>query len=116
MDELDVPIFKKTYDLYKGFHALRNTIPKADRHTLWQTIETTSLSIIEHLFLAGQRALDSKHIPLEQASVQLNLLRILVRLTKDTKVIDLKKYTQIQQDIDEIGRMLGGWIKSTREV
>lgn len=70
--------------------------------------------MIESLFLAGQRSKEAKCTPLEQASVQLNLLRILVRLAKDTKAIDLKKYAQIQQIIDEIGRMLGGWIKSTK--
>lgn len=70
--------------------------------------------MIESLFLAGQRSKEVKCIPLEQASVQLNLLRILVRLAKDTKAIDLKKYTQIQAIIDEIERMLGGWIKSVK--
>jgi hypothetical protein len=32
---------------------------------------------------------------------------------RDTNTIDLKKYVLMQQLIDEIGRMLGGWIKST---
>ena len=33
------------------------------------------------------------------------------RIAKDTKVLDTAKYAKIQQQIDEIGRMLGGWIK-----
>ncbi len=114
MEELDIPIFSKTYDLYKALHALRNTVPKIDRHALWQRIEQTTLHVIEHLLLAGQRSKEAKHTPLEQASVHLNLLRILIRLAKDTKSIDLKQYARIQQHIDEIGRMLGGWIKSIR--
>lgn len=89
-------------------------MPKADRYMLWQRIEWATLTVIEQLLLAGQRGKEAKHAPLEQASVQLNLLRILIRLTKDTKIIDLKKYALIQQDIDEIGRMLGGWLKSTK--
>lgn len=70
--------------------------------------------MIESLFNAGQRSGEAKRTPLEQASVQLNLLRILIRLAKDTKAIDLKKYAHVQQIIDEIGRMLGGWIKSVK--
>lgn len=114
MEALDIPIFQKTYGLYKTFHALRKDVPKADRHGLWQRVEETSLKIIERLLLAGQRSGETKKAPMEQASVELNLLRILLRLAKDTKVIDLKKYAQIQQSVDEIGRMLGGWIKSLR--
>jgi hypothetical protein len=33
---------------------------------------------------------------------------------KDVKAIDNKKYTIIQSEVDEIGRMLGGWIKSLK--
>jgi hypothetical protein len=35
---------------------------------------------------------------------------------KETKVFDLKKYTVLQEKIDEIGRMLGGWIRSSSNV
>jgi len=52
---------------------------------------------------------------LEQTSVRLNVLRVLVRLMKDVKAIDNAKYLTIEQGLDEIGRMLGGWIRSTKE-
>lgn len=32
---------------------------------------------------------------------------------KENKSLDMKKYTLLQGIIDEIGRMLGGWIKSS---
>jgi hypothetical protein len=31
---------------------------------------------------------------------------------KEIRAIDLKKYTLFQGHINEIGKMLGGWIKS----
>jgi len=34
---------------------------------------------------------------------------------KEVKTIDNKKYATLQELVDEIGRMLGGWIKSTKE-
>ena len=49
------------------------------------------------------------------ASHNLNLLRILIRLAKDTKIIDFKRYESLQNNIDEIGRMLGGWIKQVKD-
>lgn len=114
MDELNVPIFGKAYDLYKAFHLQRNGVPKQDRYTLWQRIETAGIALIELLFLAGQRRGEAKREPLEQASVTLNLLRVLIRLAKDTKTIDLKAYAEFQVTIDDIGRMLGGWLKSVQ--
>ncbi len=113
MEELDIPILRSIYELYKSFHQFRSLVPKADRYTLWQRSENTVLEILESILLASQAAKQGKRAHLDLASVKLNTLRLLVRLAKDTKVIDIKKYIAIQQSIDEIGRMLGGWIKST---
>jgi hypothetical protein len=38
-----------------------------------------------------------------------------IRLTVDIKVLPMKKAVPIQERLDEIGRMLGGWIKSIRQ-
>ena len=111
---MEVPIFAKAYDLYKLLASYRSGIPKADRYTLWQRAEETSLSVIELLLFTSQSEKETKAALLAQASIKLNLLRILVRLARDTKAIDLRKYTQAQQIMDEIGRMLGGWIKSAK--
>lgn len=113
MDELSVPIFRKAYDLYKALHLRRNNVPKNDRHTLWQRIETRGLALIEQLFLAGNQRGSAKQAPLEQANLTLNVLRLLVRLAKDTRTIDVKIYAELEVLIDEIGRMLGGWIKAS---
>jgi hypothetical protein len=42
------------------------------------------------------------------------MLRVFLRLAHDTKTIDQKKYIALQAITDEIGRMLGGWLKSLR--
>ena len=52
---------------------------------------------------------------LERASLKLNFLRVFIRLMKEVKTLDNKKYVSLQEDVDEVGRMLGGWIKSTKE-
>ncbi|MBI3332081.1 diversity-generating retroelement protein Avd [Candidatus Peregrinibacteria bacterium] len=114
MEELDIPILKKSYELYKAFHGWRALVPKADRYTLWQRAENVILDILEDILSAGQSPKNGKLAHLEQASIKLNLLRLFVRLRKDTKVLDMKKTVHLQQLIDEIGRMLGGWIKSLR--
>lgn len=112
MEQLEIPILKKFYGLYKDFHTFRSSIPKQDRHTLWQKCENLSLELLELVLLASQRTKNEKLSSLETASVKLNILRFLVRLAREIKVIDDKKYLALETAIDEIGRMLGGWIKS----
>lgn len=115
MSELDIPIFKKSYDLYRVFYGYRLNVAKQDRYVLWQRCEDGLLDVIEHILLASQSSPKDKLPILEKTSVRLNVLRVLVRLMKDVKAIDDKKYIAIEQGLDEIGSQLGGWIRSTKE-
>ena len=114
VDEFDIPIFKKIYDLYKEIAALRKTVSKQDRYTLWQRVESVALDLVENILEASALFKHEKGPLLTRASTKLNLLRFLIRLASDIKAIDGKKYTMLQQHIDEVGRMLGGWIKSIK--
>ena len=67
------------------------------------------------ILLASQLSKAEKMPHLERVSAKLNVLRIFLRLAKDTKLLDLKKCLLLQEIVDEIGRMLGGWMKSIRE-
>jgi hypothetical protein len=115
MNDFDIPIFKKTYDLYKTFCGYRVLIPKQDRYTIGERTETVILDVLEGIIWASQTAKAEKLPMLEKTSMKLNFLRVFVRLMKDTKAIDSKKYVLLESQVDEIGRMLGGWIKSTKE-
>lgn len=112
MNDFDIPILKKTYDLYRAFHEYRRVVPKQDRFTIFERSENLILDIIEALLSAGYGERTSKVSALERASTKLNVLRFLIRLMKETRALDNKKYTALQEMIDEIGRMLGGWIRS----
>lgn len=114
MDEFDIPIFKKSYDLYKLFYGYRLSVPKQDRYTIWQRSENIMLDAIESILLASQTYKMEKLPILNRASMKLNFLRIFLRLMKETKAIDQKKYITLEELIDEIGRMLGGWIRSIK--
>jgi four helix bundle protein len=114
MDDFDIPIFKKTYDLYKTFYGYRNLIPKQDRYTICERCDTLILDVLQNILVASKLQKGEKLSALEAASAKLNFLRVFIRLMKETKAIDNKKYLALQSAIDEIGRMLGGWIRSVK--
>jgi 23S rRNA-intervening sequence protein len=114
MEDFEIPIFKKSYELYKLIHEMRIKVAKQDRHTLWQRLENKLLDVLENLLIASSTTKEQKLPLLLQASNSLNVSRIFIRLAKDTKVIDLRKYEYFQARTDEIGRMLGGWIKQVK--
>ena len=52
---------------------------------------------------------------LKTASNKIDFLKYLIRIAYDIKSINLKRYILLQENIVEIGKMLGGWIKSTTQ-
>jgi hypothetical protein len=112
MTDADIPILKKAYDLYRTFNEYRRLVPKSDRFTIYERSEGAILDMVECILEAGYSKSSDKVAILERASMKLNLLRFFVRLMKETRSIDAKKYIALQTHIDEIGRMLGGWIRS----
>lgn len=114
MSDVETPIVKKVYELYRLLYSYRQNIPKSERYGLWLRTENSCLELLELILAAAQETKAAKFLPLKTASVKLNALRIFIRLAKDTKAIDLKKYVALQSLIDEIGRMLGGWLRSVR--
>jgi len=109
----DIPIFTKTYDLYKKFYLYIPTFPRNDRYTFAQRCEVVLLDMLESIILASNLSKKEKLPTLRKASIKLDLLRVLFRLGKDLKIIENKKYISLENDINEIGKMIGGWIKTT---
>jgi len=115
MQEFEIPIVKKIYELYKDFHLLRTKVPKEDRHTIFQKCDNLILELLEQILEASQLFKDRKLDALQRASRKLSFLRIFFRLMKDVHSINLKTYVSFEERIDEIGRMIGGWIRSSKE-
>lgn len=113
MQQLNLPIVQKTYELYQELHQFQRAIPKADRYTLWQRCENTTLEILEELIRTICLPQVERRQPLFNVSVQVNMLRVFVRLSFEVRAISQKKYFSLEKKIEEIGRMLGGWIKAS---
>lgn len=67
------------------------------------------------IITAGYLPREQKMPILQKASIKLDLLKILLRISFETACIDSKKYQRLAAYLVEIGKMLGGWIKSTKK-
>lgn len=111
---LDIPIFAKLYDFYKNLSLAIATFPKTKRYSLGQKLDQIALELIEFVIRAGYLSREQKLPVLEKSVVSVDLLKILLRLAKDTKALDNKKYLALENTLQEIGRMVGGWKRSLK--
>lgn len=77
-----------------------------------QRCEGHILEVLEGIMTAAQISGTKKLATLEGTSAKLDMLKVFIRLAADLNVLSDKRYVVCQNYAQEIGRMLGGWIKS----
>lgn len=108
----EVPILKKTIELYCTYYGYLQLFPKKDKYTLGATCERYIISVVELLLEASYAPKERKRDRIAAANTKFEALKVFVRILKQLKIIDQKKYLTLQASIQEIGRMLGGWLRS----
>lgn len=86
--------------------------PKSEKYSLGQKIENLILEILEFSLKTVYSPKQEKLSLLKEIDIKVNLLKTLLRLANEIKSLDNKKYLILQEKLQEIGRMIGGWIKS----
>ena len=109
----DAPIIKKIFDFYLIFHVESQKFPKSEKYTIAEKIKNIVLTVLELIIQAVSEK--EKIFLLKKAQTKLDLLKLLIRLCCDLKIINSKKYLELEEKLQEIGRMLGGWIRSLKQ-
>jgi len=74
-------------------------------------IDSLFIEIIELLFVASYLGKQEKLPYLQKAIRKLDVLKFFFQVSWEIKALDNKKYISISERLNEIGRMLGGWIR-----
>lgn len=104
-------IFQKIYDFILWLYPLINRIPKSHRLILGRSIEEEGIKILLLSIEANKLRDNSRMIVQQKMSDELDKLRILVRLTKDLHFMSISQYQHAAEKINEIGKILYGWMK-----
>ena len=92
-----------------GYVALRQ-FPAFERHVLSAEMRQQMWELLRLVVVCNKRY--HKRTTLQELDAALDLLRCQVRLAKGLGYLDFKKYEHWAKLNDEIGRMIGGWLKS----
>jgi len=85
--------------------------PRDQKFVLGDRIETKVLDVQERCLRAYYSKDKREH--LVEANLGLEVVRHLVRLSYDLRIINAQRYGVISEKVDEVGRMVGGWIKNS---
>lgn len=84
--------------------------PRSRRFTLGERIEDGLLEVLELLVEAAYTR--NKDASLRRANLKLEVVRHLWRLAHELKVMASRQYEHGARLIDDLGRQIGGWLRS----
>lgn len=102
-------IVKKIRDMIKYNHIMLKQFPKEEKYLLANKIRELSYKIFEGAIIVNKKF--HKKTTLSEMNVNHELLRQLVNLAYELKYIDHQKHRVSQLNLNEVGKMIGAWIK-----
>ena len=113
--EAETPIFTKTYDFLAWLVPLSNHFPRSHRHTVTRRLLDAALDFQERLVEANNLRGRTRLETLALADSQLDKVRFYLRLAHHWQWINPGQYEHAGRQVAELGRLLGGWQRLTRQ-
>jgi hypothetical protein len=110
-NEQELVVITKVYDLILWSCNHTGRFPRNHRFVLGERIERNLYGLLETLIRAKYTR--QRRELLEVANLSLEILRFQVRLAKDLQCLKQNSYAFASKAIDEIGRLVGGWLRSS---
>ncbi|MBU1952531.1 four helix bundle protein [Patescibacteria group bacterium] len=112
----DLPILSKTAAAYKTWHECLIHFPRLDKYTLGIKIDNLFCNLIELLLEACHTNREAKLEIITTACVRLDALKYFAKIAWELKAMDNKNYACLSVNLNEIGKMLGGWKKQAQNI
>lgn len=114
-DRMQSPLFSKTTDFMIWLLDHTEKFPKSERFRMGKRLEDSVFQFYE-LLIEATRSTKRKRALLVQADVELEKLRLFIRMSQRRKLTSISQYHFAAGFLVELGKLLGGWLKSVSEV
>ncbi len=99
----------KSKDAYKSWLHILKDFPRFERFGLGDAIDKQFIKFLEKVAETSFMPINQKLYGLNDCILKLDTLKFLLQLAWELKIIHTTKYSALSIQIEEVGRMLGGW-------
>ncbi len=110
MSSVELPLFVHWEKTLRDILCRSEKFPKRVRFTFSSRVDNLALDVLE--LIVEARYMKDKSAVLAKANLQLEKLRVLLRICHEERHLDHKGFEHAARNIDEAGRMIGGWLRS----
>jgi hypothetical protein len=109
----NLPVYKACYSLLLLlFNSVRN-MQRDYRYTLGESMKNELIALITNIYRANCR-IEKKQL-LTTARENIEVVRLLLRLSKDLKQFPLKQFVMANEKVESISKQLTAWERSCKK-
>lgn len=109
-----LPIYKAAYDLLDAITDLAKNMPRDFKQSIGGKLRDECIDIITLIFRANVSQEKAPHLTLLLESLQ--VCELLVRLSRDKRMISINQYAKVVDITTSIGKQANGWRRSAASV
>ena len=109
----ELKILQKIFDMMEYGYAALAQYPKSEKFALVADIKRSMDTMLERAIEAQKKYY--KKTTLQELDVEVMKLKAYLRLSQNLGFLPMKKYEIWSEKVVEIGKMLGGWLKSVNQ-
>jgi hypothetical protein len=109
----NLPVYKLGYDLLIEIYKRSKNFSREYKYTIGEKLKAESLEMLIYVYKANKSKKENRLENIELARKNLEVIRLLLRVTKDLKIITIKGFTYLNLKIEELSKQLTAWQKYT---
>lgn len=108
---LHLPIYIKTYEFIKFVYRVVRQFRKEYKYTLGVELQKITWQILDEIIRTNSLPDSEKKEGIEKISQLFDKFKIRFRFAYEIDLLTDKKFGIVQKEMEEIGKMIGGWRK-----
>jgi len=106
----NLPVYKTSYDLLVELFNLTTNFSREYKFTIGEKLKNETVVMIVAIYRANSS--HDKREKIQSARESVEVIRLLLRLLKDLKQINMNKFIMLSEKLESVSKQLAAWQKS----
>jgi hypothetical protein len=112
----ELPVYKLGYDLLIQTYQRTAVFSREYKYTLGERLKNETTAMLINIYKANKSPKETRQQYIDQARQNVEVVRLLLRLCKDLKIIGMKGFVALNMQVEELSKQLALWQKYTAGV
>ena len=109
----ELPVYKTGYDLLIAIYQRTSIFTREYKYTMGERLKNETLELLINIYKSNKSKQETRLQYIEAARQNVEVVRLLLRISKDLKIIGIKGFVALNVQVEDLSKQLSSWQKYT---